>query len=118
MFRSASYFVLDRCSNWRSSLCIEIQGKTFAFTFVLLNTGQMLASVVDTMLAVLCNIIYCFLEGLGWGEVYGVLFVINCSYHFFFCASGRLCFVSVAFPVNFHLYFRNTVDNKFEHIHT
>ena len=51
MFRSASYFVVDRCSNWRSSLGIEIQGKTFAFTFVLLNTAQMLASVVDTMLA-------------------------------------------------------------------
>ena len=73
VFRSASYFILDRCSNWRSSLGIEIQVKTFAFTFVLLNTAQMLASVVDTMLANLCTTIYCFLEGVG-----GVRYVAFC----------------------------------------
>ena len=66
VFRSASYFDLDRCSNWRSSLGIEIQGNTFAFTFALQNTAQILASVVCTMFANLYTTIYCFLEEVGW----------------------------------------------------
>ena len=77
----------------------------------------MLASVVDTMLAKLCTTIYCFLEGVG-----GVRYVAFCLSFIVLIipsfASGRLCFVSVAFPVNFHLYFSNTVDNKFENTNT